>query len=64
LDKVVLGGGLVHAIGKPMVDIVRDSVRREVFPESLRNVTVESSILGDDAGLVGAGLIAFEELWK
>ena len=64
LDKVVLGGGLVHAIGKPMVDIVRDSVRREVFPESLRNVSVEASILGDDAGLVGAGLIAFEELWK
>lgn len=64
LDKVVLGGGLVHAIGKPMVDIVRDSVRREVFPESLRNVSVEASILGDDAGMVGAGLIAFEELWK
>ena len=64
LDQVVLGGGLVEAIGKPFVDIVRDSVRREVFPESLRNVSVEASILGDDAGLVGAGLIAFEELWK
>ncbi len=64
LDQVVLGGGLVHAIGKPYVDIVRDSVRREVFPESLRNVSVEASILGDDAGMVGAGLIAFEELWK
>lgn len=64
IDRVVLGGGLVNAIGKPFVDIVRDSVRREVFPESLRNVSVEASILGDDAGLVGAGLIAFEELWK
>jgi len=64
LDRVVLGGGLVHAIGKPYIDIVRDSVRREVFPESLRNITVEASVLGDDAGLVGAGLIAFEELWK
>jgi len=64
LDRVVLGGGLVHAIGKPYVDIVRDSVRREVFPESIRNITVEASVLGDDAGLIGAGLIAFEELWK
>ncbi|MDF1809654.1 MAG: ROK family protein [Phycisphaerales bacterium] len=64
LDQVVLGGGLVEAIGKPFVDIVRDAVRREVFPESLRNVRVEASVLGDDAGLVGAGLIAFEQLWK
>lgn len=64
LDMVVLGGGLVEALGKPYVDIVRDSVRREVFPESLRKIKVEASVLGDDAGLVGAGLIAFEELWK
>jgi glucokinase len=64
LDRVVLGGGLVEAIGKPYVDIVRDSIRREVFPESLREIQVEASILGDDAGLVGAGLLAFEELWK
>ncbi len=64
LDRVVLGGGLVEAIGKPYVDIVRDAVHREVFPDSLRDISVEASILGDDAGLVGAGLIAFEELWK
>ncbi len=64
LDMVVLGGGLVEAIGKPYVEIVRDAVRREVFPESLRKIRVEASVLGDDAGLVGAGLIAFEELWK
>lgn len=64
LDRVVLGGGLVKAIGKPYVDIVRDSVRREVFPESIRKISVEASVLEDDAGLVGAGLIAFEQLWK
>ena len=64
LDRVVLGGGLVEAIGKPYVEIVRDAVRREVFPDSLRKIKVEASILEDDAGLVGAGLLAFEELWK
>ena len=64
IDRVILGGGLVEAIGKPMVDIVRDSVQREVFPESLRSITVEASVLGDDAGLVGAALIAIDELLK
>jgi len=58
LDRVVLGGGLVEAIGKPYVSIVRDAIRREVFPASLRTITVQASKLGDDAGVVGAGLLA------
>lgn len=58
LDRVVLGGGLVEAIGKPYVSIVRDAARREVFPASLRSINVEMSALGDDAGVVGAGLLA------
>ncbi|MCA9276935.1 MAG: ROK family protein [Phycisphaerales bacterium] len=64
LDMVILGGGLVEAIGKPYVDIVRDAVRREAFPESLRKIRVEASVLEDDAGIVGAGLMALEEHWK
>jgi glucokinase len=58
LDRVVLGGGLVEAIGKPYVEIVRDACRREIFPASLRSIEVEKSKLGDDAGVVGAGLLA------
>ncbi|MGV6815121.1 MAG: ROK family protein [Phycisphaerales bacterium] len=64
IDQVILGGGLIQAIGKPMVDIIRDSVQREIFPHSLRSISVESCVLGDDAGLIGAGLIALDELWK
>ena len=57
LDRVVLGGGLVEAIGKPFVEIVRDACRREVFPASLRSIEVQAGALGDDAGVVGAGLL-------
>jgi len=64
LDMVILGGGLVEAIGKPYIDLVRDAVRREVFPETLRSIRVEASVLGDNAGVVGAGLMALEEHWK
>lgn len=64
LDMVILGGGLVEAIGKPYVDIVRDAVRREAFPDSLRKIKVESSVLEDNAGIVGAGLMAIEQHWK
>jgi glucokinase len=64
LDMVILGGGLVEAIGKPYVDIVRDAVRREAFPEPLRTIKVEASVLGDDAGIVGSAIMAMEEHWK
>jgi len=63
LELVVLGGGLTEALGKPYVERVARSIRREVFPAKVaEHVRVQASELEDDAGVIGAGLIALHRL--
>ncbi len=62
LPRVILGGGLTEAIGDPYVSRVRKAVRREVFFEAARAVEVVASTLEDNAGLLGAALLARERL--
>lgn len=61
LGRVVLGGGVTQALGRPWVEAVRRSVKRCVFPEVLRGVEILPSKLGQDAGTVGAALLSFND---
>ncbi|MEM1186035.1 MAG: ROK family protein [Planctomycetota bacterium] len=58
LEKVVLGGGLTEALGEPWVAGIRTSVHQCVYPPACRSVEVVASELEDNAGVVGAALIA------
>jgi glucokinase len=61
-ELVVVGGGFGAAAGDLLLDTVRAVARLEaIYPadEKLRIVAAE---LGSEAGLVGAGLVAFEAL--
>lgn len=60
LGRVVLGGGLTEALGDPYVDRVKKAVRRHVFPDLCRQVKVVGTRLMDDAGVLGAALLAME----
>jgi glucokinase len=62
LPRVILGGGLTEAIGKPFVALVKKSVREYAFPDRCKQVDVVASELEDDAGLVGAAMLAREML--
>lgn len=62
LSRVVLGGGLTEAIGRPWVARVARSVRAHVFPALCRRVGVVETALRDDAGVLGAALLAREHL--
>jgi glucokinase len=62
LPRVILGGGLTEAIGKPFVSEVKKSVKEYVFPDRCRQVEIVASELEDDAGLLGAALLAREKL--
>jgi glucokinase len=62
LGRVVVGGGLAEALGKPFVDRVEASTRNLVFPRALREVDVVPSQLADNAGVYGAAMIAVERL--
>jgi glucokinase len=61
LGRVVLGGGVTQGLGRRWVESVRRAVRRSVFPETLRVVDVVPSKLRQDAGTVGAAMLALTE---
>jgi len=60
LPLVILGGGMTEGLGKPYVDLVAESLRESVFPDRCRKVKVLATRLADDAGLLGAALMARE----
>jgi glucokinase len=62
LQRVILGGGLTEAIGRPFVDGVHKSVKRHVFPDRCRKVEIVASELEDRAGVLGAAAIAVDRL--
>lgn len=60
LPCVVVGGGLTEAVGKRYVERVRQSFKANVFPPELRECQIVASKLEDNAGVVGAALLARE----
>lgn len=62
LEMVVLGGGLTEAIGEPFVEKVRVATRDVAFPDVCKRVEVVASELKDNAGLLGAAMIAMDRL--
>lgn len=62
LPRVILGGGLTEALGKPFVSLVRKSTRDAAFPDRCKQVEVVASELEDDAGVIGAAMLAREQL--
>lgn len=62
LPCVVLGGGLATELGETWVKWVKESFVQYVFPKDLQKARIVGTVLGDDAGIVGAGIIARERL--
>jgi glucokinase len=60
-ELVVLGGGFAEA-GDLLFDAARETVVREALPPGRDLVRIVPAQLGPRAGMVGAGLIAFERL--
>jgi glucokinase len=57
-ELVVLGGGLTEALGEPFVRQVEQEARRRPLAAATAELQVVQSQLGDDAGVVGAALVA------
>jgi glucokinase len=58
IDTVIVGGGVSEALGMPFVKCVRESFKRHVFPERCAKANLVMTALKDDAGLLGAALLA------
>ena len=59
---VVLGGGILEAVGQRYVDWVAEIARRQILSSGAKDVPIVATVLGDDAGLLGAALTAFAGL--
>ena len=57
---IVIGGGVAYAAGHTLLAEVRSAVYRRSLPLATRNLPVVLSELGEDAGVVGAGVMAAE----
>lgn len=61
-EVVVIGGGVVEAIGEPYVKIVRKIVNEMVFKISRRNVRIVAAELGDNSAALGAAVLAWRSV--
>lgn len=62
LPCVVVGGGATEALGKPWMKRIRTAFEKQVFPAQLRDTVIVASELKDNAGPIGAALLAWERL--
>ena len=60
LDQVVLGGGIVEALGDSYIELIRKQFEQDVCPKQLKHCTLAKAKLGPNAGLLGAAAIAKE----
>lgn len=59
-DVVVVGGGVTEAIGEPFVALVRAAARQQTLVDPDGKIAIKAAALGDDAGVLGAALLASE----
>jgi glucokinase len=57
-QAVILGGGLIEALGKKMLPRITKAAKAHVIAASPERVRILDSGLGDDAGILGASLAA------
>lgn len=61
-DVVVIGGGFGAAAHELVLGPARVAARREALPPADERLTIAEAALGEEAGLIGAALVAFEAL--
>lgn len=59
-ERVVMGGGLTEALGGAWVEKIASAARRVAFPDVARGLDVQATMLEDDAGVLGAAVLAAE----
>jgi glucokinase len=60
-EIVIIGGGVAGALGSPYIDLVRTAARSQALTDPEGKVKIERAALGDDAGILGAALLAREK---
>jgi glucokinase len=61
-EIVLIGGGFGIAAGELLLEHARPAIEREALPPGPERTRLALAELGAEAGLIGAGLLAFDEL--
>lgn len=59
-EIIIVGGGVVEALGKPYMELIRTSARAQILTDPDNVIKIEPAALGDDAGILGGALLARE----
>jgi glucokinase len=60
LERMAIGGGFGIAAFEHLLPAARSGVLREVLGDGGRDLQIERALLGEAAGMIGAGLMALE----
>ncbi len=61
-EIVIVGGGVAGALGDSYLDLVRTAARSHILTDPAGTIRIERAGLGDNAGILGAALLARERL--
>jgi glucokinase len=59
-EIVIIGGGVTAALGPAFIDLIRSAAREQILVDPEGKIKIEAAALGDDAGILGAALLARE----
>ncbi len=60
-EVIVIGGGVTVALGQPFIDLIQSSADAQILTDPDGKIRFEIAGLGDDAGILGAALMAREK---
>jgi glucokinase len=59
---VIIGGGVVEALGQVYIDLIKETAVRNVFPIACRKVQIVAAALKDDSAVLGAAVLAWDSV--
>ena len=60
-EIIVVGGGVTAALGPMFLDLIQAAAREQILVDPQETIPIVPAALGDDAGILGAALMAIEK---
>ncbi|MBI1926875.1 ROK family protein [Candidatus Poribacteria bacterium] len=61
-EMIVLGGGVIEAMGDSFVERIRKVAAKYALPNTMTGVQIVTAKLGDNAGVIGSAVLARQML--
>jgi glucokinase len=61
-EMIVLGGGVIEAMGESFLELICQATAEYALPTTMEGVQIVMAKLGDNAGVIGASVLARQNL--